>query len=270
MRNGRRLLVGLLALSLVACSGAYETSTTVVSGEYTQKIWVTGPDADDSDDWGSWPLVFAWHGLGGTGDGLSTLAEKLASNGVVVFAPTYRTTRIEQLEQDAECAYRYALSIAADHGADLDQPITFVGESLGATVALYGGLNEAAYGPEGTYDQCGSGVPRPDVIVPVAGCHFEYDGVESPFDITPFSKQDALITLVVGSDDEVCAPWQSKDAEAALLAAGYDVEYVEIEGGNHNNVAFYEVIDDEWVQLEEDPIGDEVVQAVLDAMEEAG
>ena len=163
---------------------------------------MTAPSDSDADEWGTWPIVFGTHGRGGSGDGLAATAAELASHGVVVFAPTYRSTEGQHIEQDLECAYRYSMSIAEDYGADLDQPVTSFGHSLGASMALFGGLSEAAYGPGGTYDACFTGVPRSDVIVAVAGCHYQYEGEQYPFDMTGYSNMDADVILVAGTDDE--------------------------------------------------------------------
>lgn len=94
----------------------------------------------------------------------------------MVFAPTYRTalsTRrgLYQAAGDIECGYRFARSIAADHGGDLDRPVTFVGWSLGATAALGIGLTREI-DPSGKHISCFSNVPRPDVIVAMSGCYY--------------------------------------------------------------------------------------------------
>jgi predicted esterase len=250
-------------------SGPYEVATTVVSHPTTQDIWVTAPSDTDADEWGTWPMVFATHGRGGSGDGLAATAAELASHGAVVFAPTYRSTEGQYIEQDLECAYRYSMSLAEDFGADLDQPITSLGHSLGASLVFIGGLGEAAYGPEGTYDACFAGVPRSDVIVAVAGCHYQYEGDQYPFDLTGYSNMDAHVVLVAGTDDDICELWQSQDATEALQAAGYDARLVEIDGGNHANVVFYEIVDGEWLLRPGDPVGEEVAQVILDAINAA-
>lgn len=250
-------------------TGPYEVATMVVSHPTTQDIWVTAPSDSDADEWGTWPMVFGAHGTGGSGDGLAATAAELASHGAVVFAPTYRSTEGQYIEQDLECAYRYSMSIAEDYGADLGQPITSFGHSLGASMALFGGLSEAAYGPGGTYDACFAGVPRSDVIVAVAGCHYEYEGEQFPFDMTGFSNMDADVVLVAGTEDDVCELWQSQDATEALQAAGYDARLVEIDGGNHANVVFYEIVDGEWLLRPGDPVGEEVAQVILDAINAA-
>ncbi len=266
----RTSTLALVILVLIAgCSSSdpatLEVTTSVVSHETTQDIWVFAPDGD-----GPWPVVFTYHGQGGTGDGLAATAESLASQGLLVFSPSYRSTEPQHLEQDLECAYRYGLSIAEEYGGDLDQPVTYFGHSFGGQMVLLGGLSEAAYGPGGTYDGCFDGAPRPDVIVSVTGCHYEApDGHQYPFDTTGFSNFDADVVLIGGPDDEVCEVWQSQDAAEALQAAGYSTELMEIDGGNHANVVFYEVIDGEWVVVLDDPVGHEVVQLTIDAIDAA-
>jgi acetyl esterase/lipase len=214
--------------------------------------------------------VFTYHGQGGTGDGLAATAENLASQGLLVFSPSYRSTEPQYIEQDLECAYRYGLSIAEEYGGDLDQPITTLGHSFGAQMSVLGGLTEAVYGPGGTYDGCFDGAPRPDVIVAVTGCFYESpDGARYPFDTAGFSNSDADVVLIGGPDDEVCELWQSRDAAETLQAAGYSTALMEIDGGNHANVVFYEVVDGEWVVVLDDPVGHEVVELTIDAIDAA-
>ncbi|MGB5566926.1 MAG: hypothetical protein WBN93_11430, partial [Acidimicrobiia bacterium] len=90
-----------------------------------------------------------------------------------------------------------------------------------------------------------------------------------PFDMTGFSNMDADVVLVAGTDDDICELWQSQDATEALQAAGYDARLVEIDGGNHANVVFYEIVDGEWLLRPGDPVGEEVAQVILDAINAA-
>ncbi len=242
----------------------FGVSSAIVSHETTQDISVWAPDAE-----GSWPVVYLLHGYQGSGQDLVETATGLASQGVVVFAADYRSTAEQYIEQDAECGWRYVVSIADEYGGDLDQPITFVGDSMGASLVLEGGLNDAVYGPGGTYDGCFTGAPRPDVIVPIAGCHYGPDGQESEFDLTGWDNLDADLVLVVGEDDVVCPVRQSEEAAAALRSSGYDATLVVVPGGNHNNVVFYDVVDGEWVIVPNDPVGQVVVQTILDAINAA-
>ncbi len=242
----------------------FEVSSTIVSHETTQDISVWAPDAE-----GSWPIVYLLHGYQGSGQDLVETATGLASQGVVVFAADYRSTAEQYIEHDAECGWRYAVSIADEYGGDLDQPVTFVGDSMGASLVLTGGLTNSVYGPDGTYDECFIGAPRPDVIVPIAGCHYGHDGEQSEFDLTGWDNLDADLVLVVGEDDVVCPAWQSEEATTALRSAGYEANLVVVPGGNHNNVVFYDVVDGEWVIVPNDPVGEVVVQTILDAINAA-
>ncbi len=238
--------------------GQFEVTATIVSHETTRDISVWAPDEE-----GSWPIVYALHGTGGSGQDLALTATELASHGNVVFAPDWDS------EQTAECSYRYSLSIAEKYGGDSTQPITYIGHSLGASGILTGGLDDAAYGSGGTYDECFEGGARPSLLVPISGCHYEYQGNHFGFEPVAHSDQGVEIVLVVGTEDTICEPWQSQDATDALLAAGYDARLLEVEGGNHFTVVFHDIVDDVWLTLPDDPVGTEVVQTILDAIEAA-
>ena len=274
MRLKTGMTVLALLTSLVAGCGsdaASETlhgvTSTVVSHETTQEIAVFAPEAD-----GRWPVVLALHGLGGSWQDWAQAATTLAGKGVVVFVPNGRTTAaVEQgrwadLQKDTECAYRFVHTIAADYGGDLEQPVAVAGHSLGATGALQIGLDERMFGPGGSYGTCFTGTPRPDVIVPIAGCHYEYDGNWFGFNTTGFANQQASVVLVAGEEDEICAAWQSRDAHADLEEGGYDVSLVEINGANHFTVIFHDLVDGEWMTVPDDPAGRQVVLAILEAI----
>lgn len=241
----------------------FEVTSAVVSHETTRDISVWAPDID-----GSFPVVYALHGTGGNRQDLAETATALARQGIVVFAADYRSGEIARWEQDAECGYRYARSIAGEYGGDLNRPVTSVGYSLGATLVLAGSLNEATYGPGGTYQECFSGAPRADVTVAVAGCHYEYQ--DQVFDFDPdtplWTNQETDLVLVAGDSDDICAAWQSEDAAAALQSAGYEVSLVEIADASHFTLIFHDLVDDEWVTLPDEPAGQETVEAILDAI----
>jgi len=243
-----------------------DVTTAVVSDETTQDILVFAPDAE-----GSWPVVVALHGVGGTEKDMAEIATRLAREGVVVFAPTYRSDLSTQkglidTVNDVECGYRFIRSIAAEFGGDLDQPVTFVGWSLGATAALGIGLTENV-DPTGKYVSCFSNAPRPDVIVAISGCYFEFEGVKQTyFDVSGWGNKNADLTLLAGDDDTTCAAWQSKDAEAQLRSAEYDVDLVMLEGANHYAPIFHDLVNGEWVVIANDPPGERTVEVILDAI----
>jgi len=213
----------------------------------------------------------ALHGVGGTGQNMGEIGRKLARERLVVFAPTYRTdlsTRegFLQAASDVECGYRFARSIADEYGGDLDQPVTFVGWSLGATAALGIGLTEDI-DPTGEFVSCFSDVTRPDVIVAISGCYFEFEGVkQSNFDVSAWGNKDADITMLAGEQDTVCAAWQSEDAAAQLRSAGYEVDLGMLEGANHYAPIFHNLVDGEWIVVEDDPPGERTVSMILDAI----
>lgn len=243
----------------------FEVTSEVVSHETTQDILVFAPDAE-----GSWPVVLAMHGIGGTAEDMAETASRLAGEGFVVFAPTYRsdlTTQEGVIDalRDAECGYRFARTIAADHGGDLDEPVTFVGWSLGASTVLEGGLTEEI-DPSQEVVKCFTEVPRADVIVAISGCHYEFEGARFDFDQTGWENRDADIVVVAGEDDTICAAWQSEDAATELRSAGFDVDLVTLEGADHFAPIFHELVDDNLVVVADDPAGAETVQLIVDAI----
>ena len=248
-----------------------------VTGLDTQDIAVWSPDAE-----GSWPIVLILHGLGSQGMHYAETASLLASQGVVVFAPDYRSTLIPTPEwksayRDSECAYRHVRTIASDYGGDIDQPITIVGHSIGASVGMSMVLDEINFGPSGNFDACPGDVPRPDQLVALSGCYYKnHVGETFPFDPAGFgwTHQDAHIELVVGSEDDVCEAWQSEDAETELVADGYDnVDLTTINDADHFSVIFtgydngpWYGPDVEWFSLLNDPGGVATVQTILDTI----
>ncbi|MGH8835654.1 MAG: hypothetical protein ACRDWG_11775 [Actinomycetes bacterium] len=107
--------------------------------------------------------------------------------------------------------------------------MAFVGWSLGATAVLAIGLTDDI-DPAGGPPVPGN-PPRPDVIVAISGCYFEYRGVRQNFlDVSGCGNKDADLTLVAGDKDTTCAAWQSDDAAAQLRSAGYDVQLLTLQG----------------------------------------
>jgi len=253
--------------------------TEGLTGPDTQEIVVWAPDAE-----GAWPVVMFLAGWEGKGIHYAQTAEMLAGQGVVVFAPDYRAQDIATADwknpyRDAECAYRHIRTVASDYGGDIEQPITISGHSLGASVAMAIVLYESEFGPNGNFDSCPGQVPRPDQVVPVAGCHLKsgVDGREFPFspNAQGWAHHDAPIHLVAGSDDTVCEPWQSEEANATLAADGYEnVELTVIDAADHFDVVFmgYEGDNEwyepggEWYAKPNDPGGIAAVQAILNTI----
>ena len=251
----------------------YEVTSEVVSHQTTQDILVFEPQAE-----GPWPVVFALHGHDGSGEDMTEIATRLAREGLVVFAPTYRsdlTTNEGLLETavDVECAYRFARSIAAEHGGDLNQPVTFVGWSMGATLALQAGLTEEI-DPSGEIVSCFPEVPRADVIAAISGCHYDFDfGEEAVLDFynpSAWGNEDADVALLAGDADTDCPPRHSEGAADELRSAGYDVDLVMLEGADHFAPIFHEYVgNDEMIPVDESPAGERTVEVILDAIADA-
>jgi acetyl esterase/lipase len=250
--------------------GPFEVTSTVVSHETTRDIYVWAPEAE-----GSWPLVYMIP-ADGSGQDLAEMATRLASHGNVVFAPDYRTNdSATKMAQDLECGYRFARSIAHEYGGDLDQPVTMIGDSYGASIALAEPRRQGSHGPDGDYDVCFTGPQRADIVVAIGGCYYEYEGqeawqvVDAIIADVDTAKLDTELILVVGEDDDVCQSWQSEDATESLNAAGYNARVVVMAGGDHGNMVFWRVVDGDWMTAPNDPIGIDVVQIILDAIDAA-
>ncbi|MCV2393698.1 hypothetical protein OEB99_05195 [Actinotalea sp. M2MS4P-6] len=253
-------------IGLAGCAGGnagppYEVTSDVISGEETQEIGVWAPDAD-----GSWPVVIGIHGYGGVQSDWDVVATELAKQGVVVFVPEFRSTSTElDIKADLVCAMQYARSVAGDYGGDLDQPYTFVGHSLGALIALVSDA-DARSGTEGVLESCFEGNRDPDVVVAMEGTYYDTRGD----DLTVMPATGTQVTLVAGENDETSPVWQSQDAADALRAAGYDVTLVTIPGGTHGTPLFLDPSQDPWAPLPtDDPAGQQVVQAIVDAIDSA-
>jgi dienelactone hydrolase len=263
------VLVGGLLLSSCARDsgseeGEFHVTSEVVSHEGTKDMLVFAPDAE-----GRWPVVVAFHGIGGTGQDMAEIATRLAREGSVVFAPTYATDittqeGVDRAAVDAECGYRFARSIAAEYGGDLDQPVSFVGWSLGASTALAIGLTEEI-DPTGEFVSCFGQVPRPDIIVAVSGCH--YEGGQLDFvDTEAWGNREAEIFLLAGEKDTNCPLWETEDAAAEMRSAGYEVNLSMLDGADHFAPVFHDLQDGQFVVVANDPAGERTVEVILDAI----
>jgi len=256
----------LAASPMQASDEQFEVTTDVVSHEDTQDVHVWAPATE-----GDYPVVYAMHGTGGFGTDWDVIAPALAAEGVVVFGTDWHSIeaengRLDHAIADLECGHRFAREIAADYGGDLDQPFVFVGHSIGAEMGLGGALNDAMLGPGGTYDTCFTGVERPDALVAIGGCYYEYGGEQFPVDPAVYGTGDASIVFVGGEDDDICAAWQSADAAEVFAAAGHDATYVEVPRATHLTIIGHDFIDDEWLTLPDEPAAAMVVEVILDTI----
>jgi hypothetical protein len=123
------LVGGLLPSSCGGDSGSedgeFGVTSEVVSHETTKDMLVFAPDAE-----GRWPVIVAFHGVGGTGR--AEIATRLAREGTGI-RPTYGTASPPKGRPGGgrcRCG-----SLGSRHRGrvrgDLDQPVTFLGWSLG-------------------------------------------------------------------------------------------------------------------------------------------
>ena len=271
-RTAMILVIGLLVApaSAAAQEGEPGIVTDIVSHELITDIHVWAPDGE-----GPYPIVYALHGTGvDYGSDWGVIAEKLARAGVVTFAIDYhasdwQTGDFTRVIREAECGYRYVLQVADEYGGSSEEPVLSAGHSIGGTYALGGGLGVDRYGPAGTYDECFEGAPRPDVVVSIAGCHFEAYG--RTFELVPeqFGTGDAALLFIGAEHDETCPAWQSVDAAEVFAAAGYDATSLVVPDATHLSLLGHEVVDGEFVTLADDPASAAVAEAIMGAIEAA-
>ena len=271
LRLAGRLVV-VLALFLAACSGGGGGASgpavreQTISDPTTQDILMFRPSGQ-----GSWPIVMAYHGSNGNAEQMAELGRRLAATGLVVFAPDIRTDvsteqGIVNTANDSECAYRYARSVAAHFGGDLERPVTFVGWSFGANFALQGGLDEDL-DPSHRFISCFTNVPRPDVIVALDGCHYEFAGRPSTLlDREQWGNPGVHLVLAAGSDDTVCPAVQSEKMAAELRTRGYTVQYELLQGADHFAPVFLAGGVSGTVPSPDSPAGDHTVRLITDAI----
>lgn len=182
---------------------------------------------------------------------------------MVVFVPDWSMASVEQ---DLACAMGYARAHASEYGADSNQPFVVVGHSLGAEIAL-ATLNDP---PAVSCVEPVDANSNPDLVVSIAGCIYESEGVSSDFDATGYDSLDTPIVLIGGSRDQTCPAQQSEAAATALRAAGHDASFVAIEGAGHFNLIFHDIVDGKFVTSADDPAGTAVVRVIVDAVAELG
>jgi dienelactone hydrolase len=246
-----------------ARTGAHSVTSQVVSDPTTQDVHLFAPqDADAA------PLVVALHGIDGSGQDMGPFATRLARAGMVVAAPTYRSDMttsagLEQAGQDIACGYQLARATAPRLGGDLTQPVAALGWSLGADLAVLGGLSEPS-----PNDACSGDEAPPEVVVGISGCYYEYQGQPVTWfdDVTSLANKDADVYLLAGERDTTCPAWQSQRLADALRDAGYQVHLVQLPDADHYAPVFHEMRDGQFHVVAEDRAGEQAVQIVLDAI----
>lgn len=157
---------------------------------------------------------------------LEGLAAAVAARGAVVYLATYRseatTNSTEDAMHDVRCAIRFARSTTSDYGGDPDR-VVLIGHSFGSGLALQTAVEAEADTPGCLADE--SGIPT--AVVGLAGFGFS---------ITGEPESQPPILLVSGSEDGAAGFGESAAVE--LVAAGFEAEYVELDGIDH-----FEIVD---------------------------
>ena len=160
---------------------------------------------------------------------LETLAAALAQRGAVVFLATYRSEATGDTTDDGlsdvRCAIRVARSRTGEFGGNPDR-LVLAGHSFGSSLAL-----ETAANAETETAGCLADEPGvPDAAVGLSGFDF---AVDDPVDAA------LRFLLMSGSEDLATATAEAGEAGAdRLREAGFEAEYVELEGIDH-----FEIVD---------------------------
>jgi len=218
---------------------------------------------------GPWPVVLALHGFNGTGEDMVELATRVAATGAVVFVPSYRTEMgtargLQQAGDDLGCAYRAARRDAAEYGGDLARPVTVLGWSLGADLAVLGSLGPT----DPSAGRCPGDLPRPDVVVGISGCYYRFqDGPVGWFaDLDRWPRTTASVHLVAGDEDTTCPATQTDELARSLEAAGYDVAVDHLASADHPAPVFHEDDGGQLRVVPDSPAGERVVDIVAAAI----
>ena len=249
----------VLAVLLAGCGGD-EAAMTEVSHEDTKDMVVWSPAGD-----GPWPVVYALPDSGIAQHDLDVLAPALADRGLLVIGTNWHTGNETDADFDVECGYRYAREIAEDHGGDLSEPVTMLGNGLGGFVATVQGLDDSRFGPDGSYDDCFTGTDRPDLVITLGTCHNDYLDNAGPY----YNNTEGKVVIIAGQDDDICqASLNVAPMLAALKERGIEATTTEIADASHGELVFHDE-DNRWAPLpEDDPAGQDTVDAIAQAIDD--
>jgi acetyl esterase/lipase len=227
-------------------------------------------DIDAPTSGGPWPLIVILPGgpnLPDQENYLEPFAVSLAGQGAVVMVSSWRQTAglgggYPTSFADVACAIGVARKIGPAYGASPDRVI-LVGHSLGGWPAAVVGLTPSAIaGAPGSCNPT-AGSLRPDAVVSVAGLLnqvrdklggadylMEFLGGDSkarpaawlaadPFALATHDRAgaDAIpIVLVHGGADTDIPPTVSESFQAALVAAGYHSQLIEVASADHGTI----------------------------------
>lgn len=166
------------------------------------------------------PSVLLWHGIGPDEKGvLATLAREIASHGVPVFVPDWRSDAPDGGRSHLMASLRYVRDHAVEFGGDGER-VVLAGWSAGAGAAMAFALRPAL--AEGVRLAAAVGIAgRYDLPARSTGT--------APLDDLPPAGADAVpVTLVHGTADSVLDSGHSRDFDAALRARRWPVTLREL------------------------------------------
>lgn len=199
---------------------------------------------------GSWPVVVALHGGNSGARSLAGLARAIASQGAVVFVPSYFSSppppdHITIGLEEVGCALRYVEAYAVDYGGDPDRLIV-IGHSGGGAAGAVMMFAGSRFTSEGCAASGGQFVP--DAFVGLDGAYdltryIPEERLKAATEaewlvINPFSyvhttrvQPDQRFLLFTGVVPELRQ--QAQLFRSALSAAGYDVSEINLPGMDH-------------------------------------
>jgi dienelactone hydrolase len=221
-----------------------------------QSATVYEPHVDTSSS----PTVVVLHGAGGpTREQYSDLAKAIAEMGVVVVNADWLASVSKPKESvgDAVCAVAFAEELGHWTGeSQEDQRVIVVGHSGGGHVGML-----ASLAPEAFSDWCDvssighTALTRVWAYVGLAGDpaaateggnvhRFWLDDSDVLAAMDGYSylggNQDLIVRFVHGSDDTTVLPERTRAFHVAMVAAGYDSKFTQIDSVNHFGIVLSE------------------------------
>lgn len=200
-------------------------------------------------------------------DGLTPLAEELASHGVFVVNAAYRARAdgggYPSMVEDVVCAARFAGRRATDAGLDAD-PIVVIGHSAGAHLAAMAALVGDALDPPCPHPPTpidalvGLAGPYDITLLPHVADNLFGTGPEDDTEVweegNPIThaaaRPDVPVLLLHGEADDTVDVSFTDDFAAALRAGGHEVDVRIVPGATHASIYTAEVAADpivEWM-----------------------
>ncbi len=210
------------------------------------------------------PIVVLAHGLGGNREGMEVLAQPLSEKGLIVINAAWFADTGHLLESmsDVTCAVAYAYENAASWNGDPER-IIVIGHSAGVNAAMM-----AALSPDKMVQCENRANSRVWAVIGVAGdpsnvteggilwnmlqdtrlrsSYSSTEAAEVLETMNPYNhfgnNPNLTARFVHSAGDVVVDPVRDEQFAEDMAAAGYDVEFLLMEGGGHGSVWPEEVL----------------------------